>query len=82
MKYYTCPECGHRLRLFANGDNGPADDRWTCEPCGIEYPHTQFPLPKGYVREAKAAEKAQELEWQRQAEQIELEAWNRWARGS
>lgn len=76
---YTCPTCGGALELYANGDNGPADDRWTCEACGIEYPHTQFPLPAGYVKAARATEQAQALEEQREWDKLALAAWNRWA---
>lgn len=73
---YTCPECKAVLILYANGDNGPADDRWTCEPCGIEYPHHLFPLPKGYVREARAIERASALEQQQIEDRARLVAWN------
>ena len=72
---YTCPTCGTELELYANGDNGAADDRWTCDECLIEYPHIRFPLPAGYVRAARLAERAEQAERERQA----IAAWNRWA---
>jgi len=77
MKTYTCPECNTALALFANGDNGPQDDRWTCEACGVEYPHCQFPLPAGYVKEAREAERAQALEAQRAEDRARLADWNK-----
>lgn len=76
---HTCPECQDPLVLYANGDDGPADDRWTCEQCGVEYPHTQFPLPAGYVRAAKATEQAEALKAQREYELWRLAQWNEWA---
>lgn len=75
----TCPECGDALVLYANGDNGPADDRWTCDACGVEYPHTQFPLPAGYVRQARAIDKADELAQRQADERWRLARWNEWA---
>jgi DNA-directed RNA polymerase subunit RPC12/RpoP len=77
---YRCPACGTELVLYANGENGPADDRWTCEPCGIEYPHHQFPLPVGYVRQARTAEKEMERERALRDEQDQLAVWNDWAK--
>lgn len=75
-KPYTCPECGTKLDLYANGDNGPQDDRWTCDACGVEYPHHLFPLPKGYVKAARDLEKADALGQQRADELYKLAAWN------
>lgn len=79
---HKCPECGKLLILFANGDNGPHEDRWTCETCGIEYPHCEFPLPKGYIKQAREAEKTQELERQKDDDRRALDAWNKWARST
>lgn len=73
---YTCPECGYALELWANGDNGPHEDEWACTLCCVSFPHRQFPLPKGYVKQARAAEKAQDLQWQREDELQKLAAWN------
>lgn len=77
---YKCPECGGELDLFANGDNGPADDCWSCEECGVNYPHSQFPLPKGYVKRAIEAERERAKTVQGEIERASLLAWNRWAR--
>lgn len=79
---YLCPECDERLILYANGDNGPQDDRWTCGACGIEYPHSEFPLPKGYVRDARIAERVAELKERREDDRAALAAWNKWAKGA
>ncbi len=79
---YFCPECGSRLELYANGDTGPGDDRWTCDECEIEYPHCQFPLPPGYVRDARIAERMWHYKEQQITDRIALEAWNKWARES
>lgn len=76
---HLCPDCGARLELYANGDNGPQDDRWSCAPCGIEYPHHLFPLPPGYVKEAKDWERAQAREDRQIEERARLKAWNAWA---
>jgi rubredoxin len=75
-----CPTCGAELELYANGENGPADDRWSCEPCGVEYPHSRFPLPVGYVGRARAAEKEMEREAAMRDEADQLQAWNAWAK--
>lgn len=76
---YTCPECGESLVLYANGDNGPADDQWTCDACGVEYPHDLFPLPSGYVKAARATEEAEALKARRESELWRLARWNEWA---
>lgn len=76
---YNCPTCGTQLELYANGDNGPADDRWSCDTCGIEYPHTQFPLPAGYVAEARKAEQVEALARRQADDRWKLAMWNRWA---
>lgn len=73
---YLCPDCGMALELYANGDNGPSDDRWTCDACCIEYPHSAFPSPPGYIRTARAIDKAHALELQHADELHKLEAWN------
>ena len=72
---YTCPACSGALELYANGDNGAHQDRWSCGECGVEYPHTRFPLPAGYATQARLAERAQQTE----RERAELASWNRWA---
>jgi hypothetical protein len=81
MMKYHCPECGTPLALYANGDNGPQDDRWTCDSCGVEWPHSRFPLPEGYVREAKAVEKAQAHKHDQLEALRKLAEWNAWAIG-
>lgn len=73
---YKCPTCGRELELYANGDDGAHQDRWTCEACGIEYPHTEFPLPPGYVRAAREIERAAERKWQEAQDRRRLDAWN------
>lgn len=79
---HKCPECGYELSLYANGDNGPQDDRWTCDTCCIEFPHSEFPLPKGYVKHAREIEAARELEYQQEEDRRKLNAWNKWASAS
>lgn len=76
MILYMCPDCGSKLELYANGDEGPQDDRWTCEACCIEYPHSVFPLPADYVRNARAVEKAEARKQAQKAEMERLIAWN------
>lgn len=74
---YKCPKCSNPLELYANPDSdNPADDEWSCDMCCVSFPHRQFPLPKGYVKQARAAEKAQDLQWQREDELQKLAAWN------
>jgi hypothetical protein len=78
-KAWFCPTCGDPLEILA-GDNGPEDDRWACaDTCGIEYPHSEFPLPAGYVKEARAAEKAAALKDEEEETRARLAAWNAWA---
>lgn len=78
---YQCPECGTVLELYANGDNGPHEDRWTCDTCQIEWPHSLFPLPKGYVRVARAVEKAQAHKYDQMEAIRKLAEWQAWATG-
>lgn len=74
--FMACPKCGEALELLGNGDDGPHEDCWTCCTCGIEYPHAEFPLPKGYVQAARAIEARREREAQQARERALLMAWN------
>lgn len=77
---YECPACGDYLELL-DCDGPPSSDQWVCLGCDIAYPHSQFPLPKGYAQASNALEREREREWEYKLECEKLEKWNKWATG-
>jgi hypothetical protein len=72
---YKCPDCDYPLDLCA-GDGPPSQDRWSCVSCGVEFPHSRFPLPPGYVAAARKVEESIFRRWREEDEQRKLAAWN------